>query len=633
MRRGPGRIPDGLHCGSDTQEMPLASKKELSPEDQRKMNLLYAGLAALGFGVVFLVPTVLGVGFAILARRHLRRFEAISFSALGVLYLVLYASLWPAEYFGWYLSLLGITGSVAAWPPPAATIIALASLGMGISHVITKNRFISWGIGGRAESVVTGHEEQILPTPGERIDLDRVGVASQGSSLFGAASSNSLNTEEPRGRRSFPVGLNKAGAPVFIREDEINKHGLLFGSTGSGKTESIKVLAAGLMDLGWSGLILDLKEDAQTGGLMDWCQEYSDYHALGFQKFRLSDPSPAYWFNVLHGMGPDEARDTILASQEFEAAYYRALNEKQLGQLVTLLYAATEIDPVRYLAPTVYSIGKILSSPDLPAATREMVATVISTVPGLAKDDFDSLIRPEKAMVEAAGGLGARLTAMYETKVGRSTLRPGDNRNPFDVTQPGLSYVGLDSMGKPELTRLVSASVLRRMAVYAADRTSGKLHDKSPRFLIVDEANFVNRRLLLELLSRARSAGIACVVCTQGPTDWQAREAGEPDLTSLVQNTNVAIIMGQGERTNAELCADIIGRAEKNVINQRVSDGQLMDAGSLSTKVDYLVSPDSLRSLTVGEAVIRVGKPNEWRSWAKILQRDPKLIVGNGPLG
>jgi type IV secretory pathway TraG/TraD family ATPase VirD4 len=221
---------------------------------------------------------------------------------------------------------------------------------------------------------------------------------------------------------------------------------------------------------------------------------------------------------------------------------------------------------------------------------------------------------------------------MYETKVGRSTLRPGDNRNPFDVTQPGLSYVGLDSMGKPELTRLVSASVLRRMAVYAADRTSGKLNDKSPRFLIVDEANFVNRRLLLELLSRARSAGIACVVCTQGPTDWQAREAGEPDLTSLVQNTNVAIIMGQGERTNAELCADIIGRAEKNVINQRVADGQLMDAGSLSTKVDYLVSPDSLRSLTVGEAVIRVGKPNEWRSWAKILQRDPKLIIGNGPL-
>jgi hypothetical protein len=611
--------------------MSTTPKTPLSPEERKRMNILYAAAAALGLAAVFLVPLLIGVLLAFLGKKYLKRVEALGFSALGLLYLVIYAATWPREYFTWYGALLGIGTGGRASEPPILTLLAISMLGVGVAHVISKNKVLSWGIGGRA-GVTTGHEEQILPTPIERVELDRAAVVAPGASLYSASTPNSLASTEPRGKRSFPMGVNKVGAPVLIREDEINKHGLLFGSTGSGKTESIKVLAAGLMDLGWDGLILDLKEDAQTGGLMDWCQEYADYHALGFQKFRLSDPSPSYWFNVLHGMGADEARDTILASQEFEAAYYRALNEKQLGQLVTLLFAATEIDPVRYPAPTVYSIGKILASPDLPAATREMVATVIATIPSLGKDDFDSLLRPEKAMAEAAGGLGARLTAMYETKVGRGVLRPGENRSPFDVTRPGLSYVGLDSMGKPELTRLVSASVLRRMAVYAADRTSGKLNDKSPRFLIVDEANFVNRRLLLELLSRARSAGIACVVCTQGPTDWQAREAGEPDLTSLVQNTNVAIIMGQGERTNAELCADIIGRAEKSVMNQRVADGQLMDAGSLSTKVDYLVSPDALRSLTVGEAVIRVGKPNEWRSWAKILQRDPKLIVGSsGP--
>jgi hypothetical protein len=82
--------------------------------------------------------------------------------------------------------------------------------------------------------------------------------------------------------------------------------------------------------------------------------------------------------------------------------------------------------------------------------------------------------------------------------------------------------------------------------------------------------------------------------------------------------------MSQGERTNAELCADIIGRAEKNVISQRVQEGQLMESGSLSTTIDYLVSPDALRSLSIGEAIIRVGKPGEWRSWIKVLQRDAK---------
>ena len=165
------------------------------------------------------------------------------------------------------------------------------------------------------------------------------------------------------------------------------------------------------------------------------------------------------------------------------------------------------------------------------------------------------------------------------------------------------------------------------MAVYAADINNGRIQKGAPRFLIVDEANFVSRKILLELLSRARGAGIACVVSTQGPTDWSARQPGEPDLTSLVQNTNVSIIMSQGERTNAELCADIIGRAEKNVISERLSDGELLGAGSLSTKLDFLVSPDELRSLTIGEAIVRVGKPAERRSWVRVLMRDPSAIA------
>lgn len=408
-----------------------------------------------------------------------------------------------------------------------------------------------------------------------------------------------------------------------------SKSHLFLAGTGlipTHNTETIKAVAGGLLDLGWDGLILDLKEDAATGGLMEWCDSYANYHAIPYQMFRLSDASPKYWFSPLLGMGPDEARDTILESIKFEAAYYEALNEKQLGQLMQLVFAANKIDPDKYPAPTVYDIGKILESPSLEKATKEMVAVVISNIPYFRKEDFNTLIMPEKPMIEAAVGLGARLTAMYETQAGRMALRSGNNRIPFDVTQSGLSYIGLDSLGKPKLTRLVSTSVLQRMAVYAADRTSGKVIDKKPRFLIVDEANFVARKVLLNLLSRARSAGIATIVCTQGPTDWEAREAGEPDLTSLVQNTNVAIIMSQGERTNAELCADIIGRVERSVMTQQYRDGELMESGSLSKNVDYLVSPDELRSLEVGDAIIRVGKPREWSMYAKIARRDPKIV-------
>jgi hypothetical protein len=595
-----------------------------APPSETRQNLVaFAAFSALLFAILFIVPLLLAVPLFFIARSRLRRVECAVAVLIAALYLVLFARVWVPRYWQWLLAIAGRDSATTAFGPPWLALAAATTILVCIPVLLSGVRLFSFGLG--SGRIQPGMLEEILPTEREKSQLQV--VAAPGAALLPDAAQHSLESHE-MGKRSFPIGIGKDGTPVLISEAEIRTHGLIFGSTGSGKTETIKVVAAGLLDLGWSGMILDLKEDAATGGLLDWCTTYADYHAIGFQSFRVSDPTPKYWFNVLYGMGPDEARDTILASQEFEAAYYRALNEKQLGQLITLLYAAHEVDPVKYPQPTVYSIGKILSAPDLPAATRETVATVVSSVPAFVKDDFDSLVRPEKAMVEAAGGLGARLTAMYETQAGRLALRGGSNeREAFDVTKKGLSYVGLDSMGKPEITRLVSASVLRRMAVYAADRSTGKVADRSQRFLIVDEANFVNRRLLLELLSRARSAGIACIVCTQGPTDWQAPAPGEPDLTSLVQNTNVAIIMSQGERTNAELCADIIGRGEKIVMNHRLQDGMLTDSASIMSKEDYLVSPDAMRSLTVGEAIVRVGKPAEWRRYTKVIQRDPKLLA------
>ena len=605
---------------------PAAPKTPLTPEEKRRRLIASIIMVVVVFILLFPVPVFIALPFGWSARKYLRRLESIVLIILPMAYLSLYIGVWVMEYAYWYGSLIGLTEKVSVWDIPYLTLLSFASLGAGLAGLVRSFSFLKFGIGTK---VTAGHDEQILPTATERVALASTPIAATGSTLY-TSTPNSLTASVEPGKRDFPIGVDKNGNPVTINENEIRMHGLLFGSTGSGKSETIKVIAAGLLDLGWNGIVLDLKEDAQKGGLMDWCQTYADYHAIGFQKFRLSDPDPASWFNVLHGMGSDEARDTILASQDFEAAYYRALNEQQLGQLITLLYMAREIDPSRYPIPTVYGIGKILASPDLPAATREMVATVVASSPNFTKDDFNTLIRPEKAQAEAAIGLGARLTAMYETKAGRNALRDSGSRQPFDVTRPGLCYVGLDSSGKPELTKLVSSSVLQRMAVYAADINNGRIPKGTPRFLIVDEANFVSRKILLELLSRARGAGIACIVSTQGPTDWAAR-TGEPDLTSLVQNTNVAIIMSQGERTNAELCADIIGRAEKNVISERVTDGSLIGTdgvtGSLSKKVDFLVSPDELRGLTIGESIVRVGKPTERRSWVKVLMRDPTGIA------
>lgn len=602
---------------------------DLNSNEMDDSDLIFFSIIAFVVIALFIVPSIFAIILFYLLKDKFKKIEVLSLfiASTSILFFV---SLQNAKiYIQWLMSFFS-EQSVNKGDIPYLFIINVSLVLTFLMLMFQNSKIggylpnISGGMFSKKVEVSLG----VLPTSEEKINTKKI-VSVPGSVLTIDSNRHTLDSKEA-GERDFPVGLDKTNKPMFINESEIRTHGLIFGSTGSGKTELIKTIAGGLMDLGWSGMILDLKEDTATGGLMDWCESYCNSNALPFQEFALSNPDPNYWFSPLKGIGSDEALNTILASQKFEDAYYRSLNEKQLGQLVTLLYACNKIDPERYSYPTVYEIGNILSASDLREATKEMVALLLREVPSFEKKDFDTLISPSKIMQETAGGLGARLTAMYQTQVGRVALKPGNNRIEMDVTNSGLTYVGLDSLGKGEITRLVSAAVLRRMAVYAADRTSGKEKGASKgesgfRFLIVDEANFVDRFILLELLSRARTAKIACILCTQGPTDWISRGKGEPDLSSLVQNTNVSFIMSQGERSNAELCADIIGRANRSDYTARVDLlGEVTESGSMRSVVDFIVSPDDLRGMGVGEVVVRIGKPEEKQFWFQAQRRNPQ---------
>lgn len=587
---------------------------------------IYIVLAIL-FLILLLPSIILGFLFYYFIFKYLKKIEKIFIGFASLSFFIFKIKSFIENYIDWIKSILSINDISPISNIPFLEILFLSVifglvydvfLSQRISTKFKENKIISIFRKKEIEKSVG-----ILPNEYERENTKLLADVGKPITSNNTLVDSSLSSGS---ERLVNIGVDKDMNIVSLKESEIRTHMLLFGSTGSGKTEAIKTIIGSLLDLGWDGTVLDLKEDTGSGGLAEWCKYYTNSHAMPYQELAVSSGEYNYWFNPLLGMGPDEARDTIVGAQQFDDGYYRSLNEKQLGQLIRLCYLANQIDPNRFFKPSVYDLGKILASPDLSIATKEMVAIVVSNFPNVKKDEFDSLIRPDKAMAEAAGGLGARLTALYETEVARRTLRPSPGSEEFDITKSGLSYIGLSSSGLPEISRLVSTSVLRRMAVFVSDRINGKIKSKHPHFLVIDEANFVNRRMLLELLSRARGAYVPTIVATQGPTDFLTNIPGEPGLESLVQNTNVSIILNQGERSNAELCADIIGRGEKMSISHVMREGSFVEGiGSARSTIDYLVSPDDLRRLPQGEAIMRIGKPNEVIKWLKFPLRDPNV--------
>lgn len=607
----------------------MSMSNEESSKSKHGEGWAYLVAAAVVLALFVIIPALISSFFYMLLRSRLKKTEGWILASVGVIGIAFNLKASTTEYFQWLWVL--VSGSGNRLDIPWYSLAMFTLLFTGIALALRGTRAVAWvptSIGNFRHK--DSDPTIILPTGKEK---ERIAIAKPPTvPLTIHSSSHSITDKAPIGKRSFPVGRDKQGAPVFITEDEIRMHGLIFGSTGSGKSETIKGIAGGLLDLGWDGMILDLKEDTAEGGLRDWCDIYAQTHALPYQEICLSDPNPKFWFNALAGMGLDEARDTILSMQTFEAAYYEAMNKQQLGQLLMLMYAANEIDPIKFPAPTLGEVGRILSSSNLANAVKPQLAVVIANT-HYTKDDFPAVVGGDKNFTETARGLGARIGAENASQAGQLLLSPpreGIKRDLIDVTRNGITYIGLDSTGKVQLSRVISTAVLKRMSVYASDRISGKVklppgQKPKPRFLIVDEANFIDRKTTMALLSRARSSGIAMILCTQGPLDWRAGP-GEPGVEELVQNTNVTIIMSQGERASAEICSDIIGRAERTALTQQMREGEIMDGtGSLKTSVEYLVSPDNLRSLEIGEAIIRVGKPKERVVWTKVSMRDPRV--------
>jgi type IV secretory pathway TraG/TraD family ATPase VirD4 len=298
---------------------------------------------------------------------------------------------------------------------------------------------------------------------------------------------------------------------------------------------------------------------------------------------------------------------------------------KMLGQIVTLLYDAHAADPQQFPYPTILEIGRVLSAPDLSAATRKMRATIANRT-GMVEDDrYSALIHPTQDEAKSASGFGAKLTQMYNTQVGRTVLRPDPtkSRPSLDVTAPGITYVGLDTQSKKDLSMIVSSAVLQRMSVFSGQRTRGEVAKSGARFIIIDEANSINRDIVKTILQKARAAGVVVVLCTQSPEDW-IDERGD-DWSTMAQNINFAVIMAQGSPHSAELCAEFIGEKNKLQVSQQVDMMEYGQKSMLRETVDFLVPPHQLRALSIGEAILRVNKPAERVTWLTVKKRDPSV--------
>ncbi|MEU6037476.1 helicase HerA-like domain-containing protein [Actinomadura sp. NPDC047616] len=429
----------------------------------------------------------------------------------------------------------------------------------------------------------------------------------------------------PLKAKAIPIGLGRRDRPVFLSVQELGMHGAVVGSTGSGKTVTLMWIIGAALDMGFDVTVIDMKEDTEPGGLRDFLRAYARMHRVPMQEIALGDERPGYWFNALAGMSADEAFDTIMTMVEFDDAYWQALNRKVLQQVVQMCYQAGEVAPDRFPPPTMLDIGKIMEQGEhMRGAVKERVLAIDRVHgAGYCVERYPNVLRPSRDEANSAASFGTKLTGLYDSGVGRRVLVPGGDRQMIDVRRDGLTYVGLNSLGQPDMAKILSSSALQRLSVYAAQRIQGRAPKDRPRLIVVDEANFIDRTIAMNMLSRVRSALFNMILCTQGPTDWIDKDGD--DWSRLTQNINWLIAMAQSSPESAEKCAEFLGMRDNNKFSERLGRSGHPQQFNLMEEEEFIVSTQELRDLGTGEAYLRVNKPESRVEYVVVPMRTQEL--------
>lgn len=298
------------------------------------------------------------------------------------------------------------------------------------------------------------------------------------------------------------------GADVWVPLKTMNRHGLIAGATGTGKTKSLHVLAEGLSDASVPVLLMDIKGDlsgiAATGTMNDKISE------------RLSHIGGTY------------------QPSAFPCEMLSISDEKGVRMRATV----SEFGPIL--------LSKILGLND----TQESVVSVIfkycddNRLPLLDLKDFIKVLQyagdeGKKELEKSYGKISTSTTGTILRKVIELQQQGADllfGEPSFEVED--LMRIAPDGRGMVNILRLTdmqnrpklfSTFMLQLLAeLYATLPESGDLDQ--PRLVIfIDEAHLVFQEATQALLQQIetvikliRSKGVGIFFCTQNPQDIPA---------------------------------------------------------------------------------------------------------------
>ena len=419
--------------------------------------------------------------------------------------------------------------------------------------------------------------------------------------------------------------------PVDIDNDKLMRHSAIIGQSGVGKTTIGEYMLWQQMVRGGGWLFVDAKLDVETRDKLAHMARLvgreEDFYVLN-----VDDPENSHTYNPLLSGDPDEVASrllNLLPSSENNigadfykqqanhaltvviAALQKAKHRFHFGDLSIMLQSARAIEALERLIPQ--------DSPE----KRSLQVFLDQFRRRQGKEGVQVDINKLK---EVLGGMSGRIAMFAQGKFGKvfNTYTPE-----IDLTDIVLNnkfcYVMLPTMGKDVAALNLGKMVLSdlRTAVYNVQATPKYKRPDPPFLAFLDEMGSYVMPGIARLFEQARSANICLVPAFQS---FANLSTVSPDFADMViQNTWNKIFFKFGSKDSPEMAAEIIGKTVSYQRSYSKAKNESKSATLLRTNPQssegggaglsetwreqevHRVSPDQLKSLSIGEVVVISG--------------------------
>ena len=373
------------------------------------------------------------------------------------------------------------------------------------------------------------------------------------------------------------------GQTFRLRLSDLERHVTVVGTTGSGKTTTLTRLMDAAMTAGWSIIVVD----AKGGRLANVCRRLGDMHRT-VARIWLPGARDTWTYDLCAGE-PSEVGNRLIGAFEFgrDGQVYRNLSQALVPLAVRALHESGQpctLDSLRYSLEDAHLAG---------LARRTVDVTL--------KAELLAMINNPLHRTTLSGVTGRLRTLRYGV-FGQSLL-PSDRTLDLaeNVRSTGVTYLGLPATAASEDVALVGRVLIQHLKQLAYE---GLWSDAPhPALILLDEfASLGEAVQMIDLLLQAREARLAVVVSTQQiPRDSAV-------LRKALLGAGVLISHQVTAHEDADSIARSLGSRSGTEIVRQI---QLSPAGSvvrrlLRSRESFLVSPDQLGHLGVGQAAISV---------------------------